>query len=105
MHEAVFKNVAALSEDSQKQIQKINEEARTSTEKIKERVLKEVGQVLEKSIKQQGEPGIADVVEAPVQEIVNNVVAAPAKKRFDITNLRRLFATQNAQIDRLKPTS
>ncbi len=31
MREAVFKNVAALAEDSQKQTHKINEEARQST--------------------------------------------------------------------------
>ncbi len=72
MHEGVFKNVSALTEDSQKQIRKINEEAKQATEKIGEGVLKEVVQVLAKAIKQQMEPGNADVVEAPVQEIVNN---------------------------------
>jgi hypothetical protein len=35
--------------------------------------------VLAKSIKQQMEPGNADVVEAPVQEIVKNVVEAPVQ--------------------------
>jgi hypothetical protein len=43
--------------------------------------LKEVNQVLAKSINQQVEPGNADVVEAP------------AKKRLDITTLRRVYAT------------
>ncbi len=103
MHEAVFKHVAVLNEESQKQIQKINVEAKQSSLKIKEDVLKEVEQVLAKSIEQQGEPGSADVVEAPVQEIVNNVVAAPAKKRLDITTLRRVYATQNAQMGNLNP--
>jgi hypothetical protein len=49
--------------------------------------------VLAKSIEQQIELGNADVAEAPVQ------------KRVDVTDHRRVYATQNGDMDRLNPTS
>jgi hypothetical protein len=35
------------------------------------------------------------------KDIKSNVVEAPVKKRLDITNMRRVYATQNAQMGRL----
>ena len=79
---AQFRN-QKMHGEVKEEVKKLREKSAQSIQKVNDDLVKEVKQVLEKSIKKQFEPALL----------------------LDITTMRRVFATQNAQMGSLNATS